>query len=201
MSEDKNQQKTGKQLLNDTQEAAERAHLLRQMNPTSAQLETELKHEKRKHSYNRALRSTLYTLLVVAAVAVLIATMVMPILQITGTSMTPVVGQGEITMVVRGSNPQRGDIIAFYYNNKVLIKRVIGLPGEWVNIDGSGNVYINGELLDEPYITDRWATAPSRCRTKCRTGGILFWVITAPPRATAEAHWSAQCPKSRLWGA
>ena len=92
---------------------------------------------------------------VVAAVAVLIATMVMPILQITGTSMTPVVGQGEITMVVRGSNPQRGDIIAFYYNNKVLIKRVIGLPGEWVNIDGSGNVYINGELLDEPYITDR----------------------------------------------
>lgn len=58
-------------------------------------------------------------------------------------------------MVVRGSNPQRGDIIAFYYNNKVLIKRVIGLPGEWVNIDGSGNVYINGELLDEPYITDR----------------------------------------------
>ena len=142
MSEDKNQQKTGKQLLNDTQEAAERAHLLRQMNPTSAQLETELKHEKRKHSYNRALRSTLYTLLVVAAVAVLIATMVMPI-------------QGEITMVVRGSNPQRGDIIAFYYNNKVLIKRVIGLPGEWVNIDGSGNVYINGELLDEPYITDR----------------------------------------------
>ena len=68
MSEDKNQQKTGKQLLNDTQEAAERAHLLREMNPTSAQLETELKHEKRKHSYNRALRSTLYTLLVVAAV-------------------------------------------------------------------------------------------------------------------------------------
>ena len=92
---------------------------------------------------------------VVAAVAVLIATMVMPILQITGTSMTPVVGQGEITMVVRGSNPQRGDIIAFYYNNKVLIKRVIGLPGEWVNIDENGNVYINGELLDEPYITDR----------------------------------------------
>ena len=155
MSEDKNQQKTGKQLLNDTQEAAERAHLLREMNPTSAQLETELKHEKRKHSYNRALRSTLYTLLVVAAVAVLIATMVMPILQITGTSMTPVVGQGEITMVVRGSNPQRGDIIAFYYNNKVLIKRVIGLPGEWVNIDDQGNVYVGGTLLDEPYLTEK----------------------------------------------
>ena len=155
MSEDKNQQKTGKQLLRDTQEAAERARLLREMNPTSAQLETELKHEKRKHSYNRALRSTLYTLLVVAAVAVLIATMVMPILQITGTSMTPVVGQGEITMVVRGSNPQRGDIIAFYYNNKVLLKRVIGTAGDTIEIDDSGNVFVNGSQLDEPYITKK----------------------------------------------
>ena len=155
MSESKNQQKTGKQLLSDTQEAAERARLLREMNPTSAQLETELKHEKRKHSYNRALRSTLYTLLVVAAVAVLIATMVMPILQITGTSMTPVVGQGEITMVVRGSNPQRGDIIAFYYNNKVLLKRVIGTAGDTIEIDDSGNVFVNGSQLDEPYITKK----------------------------------------------
>lgn len=152
MSEDRRQDK---RLLSDTQEAADRARLMRQVAPSAEQIETELRHEKRKHSYQRALRSTLYTLLVVAAVAVLIATLVMPILQITGTSMTPVVGQGEIAMVVRGANPQRGDIIAFYYNNKVLIKRVIGLPGEWINIDGSGNVYINGELLDEPYITDR----------------------------------------------
>ena len=200
MSEDKNQQKTGKQLLNDTQEAAERAHLLREMNPTSAQLETELKREKRKHSYNRALRSTLYTLLVVAAVAVLIATMVMPILQITGTSMTPVVGQGEITMVVRGSNPQRGDIIAFYYNNKVLIKRACRASGS-TSTEAATSTSMANCLMSRTSPTARWATAPSRCRTKCRTGGILFWVITAPPRATAEAHWLAQCPKSRLWGA
>lgn len=84
----------------------------------------------------------------------------------------------------------------------MLIKRVIGLPGEWVNIDGSGNVYINGELLDEPYITDR---ALGDCSItlpyQVPDGRYLFWVITAPPRATAEAHWSAQCPKSRLWGA
>lgn len=155
MKEEENRQMMDKRLLSETQEAAERAHLMRAVNPTTEQLEAELRYEKRKHSYGRALRSTLYTLLVVAAIAVLVATLVMPILQITGTSMTPVVGQGEITMVVRGSNPQRGDIIAFYYNNKVLIKRVIGLPGEWVNIDSNGNVYINGELLDEPYITDR----------------------------------------------
>ncbi len=142
-------------LLAQTEQATQQAHQQIQHAPTVAQLEAEITREKRKHSYSRALRSTLYTLLVVAAVAILVATMVMPILQISGTSMTPVVGQGEITMVVRGSNPSRGDIIAFYYNNKVLIKRVIGLPGEWVNIDADGNIYINDELLDEPYITDK----------------------------------------------
>lgn len=142
-------------LLAQTEQATQQAHQQVKHAPTVAQLEAEITREKRKHSYSRALRSTLYTLLVVAAVAILVATMVMPILQISGTSMTPVVGQGEITMVVRGSNPSRGDIIAFYYNNKVLIKRVIGLPGEWVNIDADGNIYINDELLDEPYITDK----------------------------------------------
>lgn len=142
-------------LLMQTEQAAQQARQQVQSAPTVQQLELEITREKRKHSYSRALRSTLYTLLVVAAIAILVATMVMPILQISGTSMTPVVSQGDITMVVRGSNPVRGDIIAFYYNNKVLIKRVIGLPGEWVNIDADGNVYINDELLDEPYITDK----------------------------------------------
>lgn len=142
-------------LLMQTEQAAQQARQQVQSAPTVQQLEAEITREKRKHSYSRALRSTLYTLLVVAAIAILVATMVMPILQISGTSMTPVVSQGDITMVVRGSNPERGDIIAFYYNNKVLIKRVIGLPGEWVNIDADGNVYINDELLDEPYITDK----------------------------------------------
>lgn len=142
-------------LLSQTAQAAQEARERAEKAPTVAQLEQEIHREKRRHSYSRALRSTLYTLLVVAAVAILVATMVMPILQISGTSMTPVVGQGEIVMVVRSSTPARGDIIAFYYNNKVLIKRVIALPGEWVNIDTAGNVYINDVLLDEPYITDK----------------------------------------------
>lgn len=142
-------------LLSQTAQAAQAVRERAETAPTVAQLEQEIHREKRRHSYSRALRSTLYTLLVVAAIAILVATMVMPILQISGTSMTPVVGQGEFVMVVRGSTPARGDIIAFYYNNKVLIKRVIALPGEWVNIDTAGNVYINDELLDEPYITDK----------------------------------------------
>lgn len=123
--------------------------------PSVEQLEGALKAQKRSGNYSRALRSTIYSLLVVAAVAILVATLVMPILHVSGSSMTPVIGDGDIAAVLKGSNFQRGDIIAFYYNNKVLVKRVIAFAGEWVDIDTRGNVYINNELLDEPYLTEK----------------------------------------------
>ncbi len=124
-------------------------------NYTVEALEKELRNERRKASYSKALRSTVYSLLVVAAVAILIAMLVMPILQISGSSMTPVIGDGEIAVILRGSDFDRGDIVAFYYNNKILVKRVIAFAGEWVDIDINGNVYINNKLLDEPYITEK----------------------------------------------
>lgn len=123
--------------------------------PSVEQLEGALKAQKRSGNYSRALRSTIYSLLVVAAVAILVATLVMPILHVSGSSMTPVIGDGDIAAVLKGSSFQRGDIIAFYYNNKVLVKRVIAFAGEWVDIDTRGNVYINNELLDEPYLTEK----------------------------------------------
>lgn len=123
--------------------------------PSVEQLEGALKAQKRSGNYSRALRSTIYSLLVVAAVAILVATLVMPILHVSGSSMTPVIGDGDIAAVLKGSSFQRGDIIAFYYNNKVLVKRVIAFAGEWVDMDTRGNVYINNELLDEPYLTEK----------------------------------------------
>lgn len=123
--------------------------------PSVEQLERELKQEKRRTSYSKALRSTLYSLLVVAAAAILIATLVMPILQISGSSMTPVIVDGDITAILKGNDFERGDIIAFYYNNKILVKRVVAFSGEWVDIDSRGNVYINNALLEEPHITDK----------------------------------------------
>lgn len=123
--------------------------------PSVEQLEAALRARKRAGSYGRALSSTLYALLVVAAVSVLVATLVMPILQVSGSSMTPVTSDGDIVAVLRGANFERGDIIAFYYNNKVLVKRVIAFGGEVVDIDARGNVYINGELLAEPYLTEK----------------------------------------------
>ena len=83
------------------------------------------------------------------------ATLVMPILQVSGSSMTPVTSDGDIVAVLVGTDLERGDIVAFYYNNKVLVKRVIAFGGETIDIDSRGNVYINGTLLDEPYLTEK----------------------------------------------
>lgn len=123
--------------------------------PTTAQLEAEYKRETYRRSYGRALRSTLYTLVVVAAAAVLVATLLMPILQIYGSSMTPTVSEGDIVVSLKGGNFSQGDILAFYYNNKILVKRLIAGPGSWVNIDEEGNVYVDGVLLEEPYLTEK----------------------------------------------
>lgn len=118
-------------------------------------LEEELHREKYKKRYRKVLRSTVYTLITVAAAAVLIATLFLPVLQITGTSMAPNLVEGNIVVSVNGSRYQPGDIIAFYFDNKVLVKRVIATAGQWVDIDEEGNVFLDGEPLDEPYLTEK----------------------------------------------
>jgi len=123
--------------------------------PTLEQIETELNRMKYKSRYRSVLRSTVYTLIVVAAVAILVATLWLPFLRIYGTSMTPTLQDGEIICCVKTSNFEPGDIIAFYYNNKILVKRVIGQPGDWIDIKEDGTVYINQVELDEPYLTEK----------------------------------------------
>ena len=123
--------------------------------PTMEQLEAELKKEKYKRNYGKVLRSTAFSLLVVAAAAVLVAVLLLPVLQINGTSMTETLQDGDIVVAISNSRFKTGDVIAFYYNNNILVKRVIAAAGDWVDIDGEGNVYVNGELLDEPYITEK----------------------------------------------
>lgn len=123
--------------------------------PTAAQLDAELARERYKHSYYAVLRSTIYMLVTVAAIAILIATLLLPVLRIYGSSMTPTLSEGELVVTVKGGSFKQGDIVAFYYNNKILVKRMIAGPGDWVDIDADGNVTVNGEPLDEPYLTER----------------------------------------------
>lgn len=123
--------------------------------PTLEQLELEFLKEQHKSRYKKVLKSTIYTLLVVAAVAVIVAVMLFPVLQIEGASMTETLCEGDIVVAVSGSGFETGDVVAFYYNNKILVKRVIAVSGDWVNIDGEGNVTVNGQLLEEPYIQEK----------------------------------------------
>ncbi|MCM1544821.1 MAG: signal peptidase I [Ruminococcus sp.] len=123
--------------------------------PSIEQIEKERKRLSRVSSYKKALRSTIGTLVVVAAIAVLVATLMLPVLRIYGTSMSPTLNDGDIVVSVKGASFVRGETIAFYYNNKILVKRVIAMPGEWVNMDEDGYVYIDSKRLDEPYLVER----------------------------------------------
>ena len=120
--------------------------------PTKEQVETERKRYRRQKAYNKALRGTVYVLTIVAAVAVLVATLVLPVLQIEGTSMEPTLTGGDIVLLAKTTRFSYGELCAFTWNNKLLVKRVIGLPGDWIEIDTDGAIYLNGEKLDEPYV-------------------------------------------------
>lgn len=122
--------------------------------PTAEQLEQELKRLKYRHSFAFTLRSTVASLIVVAAIAVMISTMVMPVLRVTGTSMTPTLQNDQVIICNKLAECQKGDVVAFYYNNKVLIKRVIGVAGDVIDISSDGVVSVNGEPLDEPYVSE-----------------------------------------------
>ena len=123
--------------------------------PSLTEIQSERKRIRRKDYYKQALRGTVSVLVVVAAVAVLIATLFLPILQISGDSMAPTLDHDEIVVLLKTKKFERGDLIGFYYQGKILLKRVIALPEDEVAIDADGNVYVNGELLEEPYVTDK----------------------------------------------
>lgn len=123
--------------------------------PSLELIEAELKKEQQRNSSNRVLRNTVFSLLVVAALAALTAVLLLPVLQISGTSMTDTLQDGDIVAAVSNSKYKQGDVIAFYYNNNILIKRVIAVSGEWVDIDENGNVYVDNKPLDEPYISEK----------------------------------------------
>lgn len=123
--------------------------------PTTQQLANERRRLRYKSRYNRTLRSTVAILLVVAALAVLIAMLWMPVLRIYGSSMSPTLLDGQIVVCVKSRNFEPGDIAAFYHGNKLLIKRYIAGPGQWVGLDGDGTVFVDGTLLDEPYLAEK----------------------------------------------
>ena len=123
--------------------------------PTTSQLESELKRELYKSRYKKLLKNTIYALIIVVALSVLAATLVFPVLQIYGDSMKPTLVEDDIVVSIKKTNFESGDIIAFYYNNKILVKRVIATSSEWVRVDEEGNVHVNDKLISEPYVNKK----------------------------------------------
>lgn len=123
--------------------------------PSEEEVAAELHRLKYKKRFGHVLRSTIYGLLVVAALSVLLATLLMPVMQVSGTSMTPTLVDGDILCLVKTSDMHVGDLCGFYWQNKLLIKRIIAKPGDFVDIDAEGNVYVNSSLLSEPYISGK----------------------------------------------
>lgn len=123
--------------------------------PTVKQIETAISKERYSQKYKKVLKSTLASLIVVAAIAVLIATLALPVLQIQGNSMEPTLNNEDIVVLLKTPQLKRGQLCCFSYQNKLLIKRIIGIPGDIIDIDKDGYVYVNGELIDEPYVIER----------------------------------------------
>lgn len=123
--------------------------------PALEEIEAEMKRLQSGVNYRKALRSTIYTLVVVAAVAVLVAMLYLPVLRVSGSSMDPNMSDGDIIIGVKSGTFETGQVCCFYYNNRLLLKRVIAKAGDWVEIDSEGYVYVNGKQLDEPYVQDR----------------------------------------------
>ena len=123
--------------------------------PKLDELKGELRRERYKRRFRRVLRSTVNALIVVAAVSAIIATLVLPVLQIAGTSMEPSLNDGDIVLLAKTDKLETGDLCAFYYSNKILIKRVIATPGDYLWIESDGTVFVNGTALDEPYVQEK----------------------------------------------
>lgn len=131
----------------------ERKEMLKELDLGS--LEAELAHERYKKRYKGVLKNTVFSLVVIAAVAALAAMLLFPVLQISGTSMTESLQDDDIVMALNSKHYDTGDVVAFYFNNNILVKRVIAGPGDWVDIDDEGNVTVNGVALDEPYVSEK----------------------------------------------
>ncbi len=124
---------------------------------TSDELTEELERVRYNQRFWTIVKQTIYTLLAVVSLAILVAVLWLPVLRIYGNSMNKTLQEDDIVLTVKSSSKEfkTGDVIAFYYNNKVLVKRVIAKSGDWVDIDADGNVMVNQKKIDEPYLDEK----------------------------------------------
>lgn len=123
--------------------------------PTVEEIEVELNRVNSKRSFQKTMRSTIAIIVVIVSISIIVSLLFVPVFKIYGTSMTPLLTPGEYVIGLKSKDFKQGDVVSFYYNNKLLVKRIIAVPGDWVNIDEEGNVFINGEYLKENYLNEK----------------------------------------------
>lgn len=123
--------------------------------PSPEQVSRAYQQDQYRKRYKRAFISTLSVLAVIAAVAVLVSTLFLPVIQVSGNSMEPTLSDGDVLVLLKSKSYERSQLCCISWQNKMLLKRIIGLPGDVVSIDTEGNVTVNGVLLDEPYVSDK----------------------------------------------
>lgn len=123
--------------------------------PSMEQVEAEQRRNEYRNKYKQTLGSTISALLVIAAIAVLISTLFLPVVQVVGTSMEPTLHDGDILVLIKSDSYERGEICCISWQNKKLLKRIIGLPGDIITIEENGDVYVNNEYLPESYVTGK----------------------------------------------
>ncbi|MCD7757597.1 MAG: signal peptidase I [Clostridiales bacterium] len=123
--------------------------------PSEAAVMAEKRRLEYRKKYRSVLTSTIYILTVVAAFSVLLATLFLPVLQVSGTSMDPTLSDGDIILLLKGGDFETGELCGFYYQNRLLLKRIIGVPGDIIDMDEEGNVTVNGEAPEESYVTEK----------------------------------------------
>lgn len=128
---------------------------LKQLSLSKEFLQEEIKKETYKNKYTKVLKSTIYVLIIIAAISALVVTLIMPVLEVNNTTMNPLLDNNDIIISLKTKSLNKGDVIAFYQGNKILIKRVVATPGNYISIDEEGSVYVDGTLLDEPYVTNK----------------------------------------------
>ncbi len=120
--------------------------------PTLEQLNAELKRTRYNRRYGAALRGTFLILALIAVSAIVASFVFLSVIRIQGSSMSPTLQSGDIVVALKSGTVQKGDLAAFYFNDRLLVKRAIANAGDEISILPNGTVSLNGAALNESYV-------------------------------------------------
>lgn len=118
-------------------------------------LQFEEENEKLQQTGHKRTRWLIGWVFTAGMVAILCMVCFLPMMRVESDGMSPTLEKGQCVMVIPGDSFEHGDIIAFYYDGRILLKRIIACPGEQVEVLKDGSVYVNGQLFDEPYASEK----------------------------------------------